>query len=389
MDKTNRFCAEWIFDGHTFHRNASIDFHQDGSVLAVPQANANMRDPFLPGLIMPAFINTHCHLELSHLKGQVPKHTGLVDFLLHVNTRREHDEAFIQQQMQLAEQEMWRQGIVAVGDISNTLDSLSIKKNKRLHYHTFVETFGLSEEHALQRFNHSASIFEAFHLQGNASLVLHAPYSLSESLIRFVDDFNQNRISTLHNQECDAENEFIQHGIGDFMRLTEHILPNYKAVAKRKRSLQYMLDQLIHTHNLILVHNTVTNKYDVEHALQNSKKLFWCLCPNANLYIENKLPDVLMLQNEGCQLTIGTDSLASNVGLSIWNELCTLKHHFPTLDWQDLLRWATLNGAEALKMDQQVGSLHPGKKPGLLHLPQFDPTTIPSYDTPIHWLVEA
>jgi cytosine/adenosine deaminase-related metal-dependent hydrolase len=107
-------------------------------------------------------------------------------------------------------------------------------------------------------------------------------------------------------------------------------------------------------------------------ALSCLPQVFWCLCPNANLYIENHLPDVLQLHKRGVTICVGTDSLASNSRLNILSELQTLKKHFPALPWETLLRWATAHGATALQMQDHIGKLEAGMKPGLLHIKDLD-----------------
>ena len=94
--------------------------------------------------------------------------------------------------------------------------------------------------------------------------------------------------------------------------------------------------------------------------------LFFCLCPNANLYISGQLPDVDLLLRHGCTIVTGTDSLASNHRLSILEELKTLQYRFPHLSTATLLQWATRNGAEALQLDSVLGSFTPGRQPGVL-----------------------
>jgi cytosine/adenosine deaminase-related metal-dependent hydrolase len=130
-----------------------------------------------------------------------------------------------------------------------------------------------------------------------------------------------------------------------------------------------MLSQI---NKLILVHNTVTTKEDIEFAQQTNKELYWCLCPLANLYIENTLPDVNLLYASNCKLVVGTDSLASNDHLSIWDELSVLHAHFPTIPLEEKLRWATSNGAEALGMNSTLGSLENGKQPGIVFIENFN-----------------
>ena len=94
--------------------------------------------------------------------------------------------------------------------------------------------------------------------------------------------------------------------------------------------------------------------------------LSFCLCPNANLYIENTLPPVEMLIKNNCSITLGTDSIASNWSLNILDEMKTLQNHFSFLSLEKLLQWATVNGARALQMDKIFGSFEKGKKPGIV-----------------------
>jgi len=65
---------------------------------------------------------------------------------------------------------------------------------------------------------------------------------------------------------------------------------------------------------------------------------------------------------------IGTDSLASNTSLDILDELKVLHAEYPHLDFNETIKWATINGAKALNVDHELGSLEEGKKPGLVLL---------------------
>jgi cytosine/adenosine deaminase-related metal-dependent hydrolase len=138
-----------------------------------------------------------------------------------------------------------------------------------------------------------------------------------------------------------------------------------------KNALRSTLPMLHHASKLLLVHNTYTTKEDIEWAekqIHDSgskiETLFWCTCPNANLYIENKLPDYRLFIEANACVTIGTDSLASNRSLSVLDELKTISKYFPEIPLQTLLTWATKNGADFLNFNQ-LGSIETGKKPGL------------------------
>jgi cytosine/adenosine deaminase-related metal-dependent hydrolase len=365
------YSADFIFDGHSFLSEGSLlVMSDDGVVEAILHNDTNDSVQHLQGLLMPGMINAHCHLELSHLKGLIPAHTGLVDFLLSVNTGRhtcspeQIDEAIV-----LAEQQMIQNGIVAVGDISNTNDTIRQKQQQQLQYHTFVECVGLLDANAQQRFDYSLNLCREFEKLHSASVVLHAPYSVSDTLIRLVNEMSDNKRTTIHNQECDDENELFLSGNGNFLKLFNAILQDDTFFrASGKNSLQTYLPKLDQQEQLILVHNTVSTEEDIRLAHSLKKELYWCLCPNANRYIENKLPDIPMMMKNDCTMVLGTDSLASNHALSILAEIQTIQHYFPLISLEEMLRWATSNGANALGMHYTLGSFEKGKKPGLVQV---------------------
>ena len=102
--------------------------------------------------ISPGFVNCHCHLELSHLKNVIPPNTGLIDFLCSVVTKRDFPQEVIQEEIIKAEKEMYENGIVAVGDIGNTSDTLDVKKNSKIWWQNFVEVLSLTDEKAEDNF---------------------------------------------------------------------------------------------------------------------------------------------------------------------------------------------------------------------------------------------
>jgi aminodeoxyfutalosine deaminase len=120
------------------------------------------------------------------------------------------------------------------------------------------------------------------------------------------------------------------------------------------------------------VHNTLTSPEDIQAAQAWSDQVYWATCANANLYIENRLPFYQHFIHTGARMTIGTDSLTSNWQLSILEEMKTISRYQSYVHFDTLLQWATLNGAMALGMEDEMGSLEIGKTPGVLVL-SYDP----------------
>ena len=328
----------------------------------------------LTGILCPGFINAHCHLELSHLKGHIPKHTGLVDFVFKVINERHFAADEILAAIETAENEMLRNGIVAVGDICNNSLTIPQKSKGRLSYHNFIEASGFVPEFAKARFGKSVAIFDEYQSGIKyqvSSISPHAPYSVSAEMFEMINNFPNNNLITIHNQETAAEDEFFEKGTGDFLRLYQQLGIDISFFQPGARSsLQTWLPYFTKEQSIILVHNVCTSKEDLfflQRSTNNDQRsTFLCLCPNANLYIGNILPDVNMLMQHTDNIVLGTDSLASNEHLSILEEIKTLQNNFKEPDLETLLKWATSNGAGALQMNDSLGSFEKGKQPGVL-----------------------
>jgi cytosine/adenosine deaminase-related metal-dependent hydrolase len=323
------------------------------------------------GIITPGFVNAHCHLELSHLKGLIPEKTGIVNFAGHVIGKRNSiSEEIKQEAIRLADEEMQRNGIVAVGDISNDDSTVEVKWKSKIHYHTFIELIGFNPANAQKIYDAGVELRKKYTSKNLiATLAPHAPYSVSLALMNLIANENDGKSTTIHNQESKAENEFFEKGTGDFLKLYESLSLNIDYFkANTKSALQSYLQNLVSTKNLALVHNTFSSEDDIRFAEKISSNLFWCLCPNANLYIEQSLPNAPLLMQNNCKIVIGTDSLASNHQLSITDELNKLIKQFPAISINQALSWATKSGAEFLGMQNEFGSIEKGKKPGLVLL---------------------
>src|SRR5690606_2372415 len=114
------------------------------------------------------------------------------------------------------------------------------------------------------------------------------------------------------------------------------------------------------SHSLILVHNVKTSKDDLEQISKNKSSLpllYWCVCPNANLYINGRLPGEHLFQQQSSQIVVGTDSLASNRTLSVLEELKMLQQHYPELMLTERLKGASIKGTRARRIDVVYGSV--------------------------------
>ena len=327
----------------------------------------------LDGVLSPGFVNCHCHLELSHMKGLIPEQTGLVDFVFKVVNERHFPDEEILDAISKAESEMLVNGIVAVGDICNNTLTLSQKQKQNLAYYNFIEVSGWMPAISQARFERSFGFYRSFEesqklkVKSQNSLSPHAPYSVSNELWELITPYFKNKTVTIHNQETNFEDTLFEKGEGDFTRMYEMMKMDTSFFNPTgKSSLRSYINKLDQAKQVLLVHNTFTKEEDVLFVNRELSNVNWCLCINANLFIEKAVPPVDQFRKNHCQIVIGTDSLASNWSLSVLDELKTITQRFPSVPLNELLQWATINGAKALQMDDVLGSFDKGKQPGIL-----------------------
>ena len=365
-----KFTADHIFTGNEIiDSNFVLITTAEGVVTGiVAKEDAGSDIEVLEGMLCPGFINAHCHLELSHLKNVIPAGTGLVQFVQQVITQRSPlDEAKLLA-MHAAETEMYNSGIVAIGDICNTADTISIKQKSKLHWHNFIEVSGFVNAAAMQRLEAAKTIAALFAAeQQKHSLSPHAPYSVSKTLFEQLNIETCNQLITIHNQECAAEDELYQNKTGNFLSLFKNFGIDISSFAPTgKTSLQSWLPFFANNQSVISVHNTFTSHADIAFASQHPH-LYFCLCINANKYIEQKIPPIDLLRKNKANIILGTDSYASNWHLNILEEIKTIQQATSfNIPLQEILQWATINGAHALQMDDVLGSFEKGKKPGVI-----------------------
>jgi cytosine/adenosine deaminase-related metal-dependent hydrolase len=358
-------------------KRAIITTLDNGTIVSIDDNGGDLAEKhsveYYNGIIIPGFVNTHCHLELSHMKGKIQKGGGLGVFLSNVSKNRNEGADLITSSAGKADKDMFREGISLCADICNTPLSFSIKQRSSIKYLSLLEVFGIDRAKAEIR------IAELDKLASQAveagipfQMVPHAAYSMSLSLLRLLKTRTvENKVTSVHFMETEGEKVFLSSHSGPLLEIFSESGMLTSSLETPGSHARLALEEISPSGNLILVHNTFADRETIN-AVNERGKVFWCLCPNSNLYIENRIPPVGMMAAEGCEIVIGTDSLASNTRLSIIEELKTIQKNFPALSVEDLVKWSTFNGAKALGELERFGTIETGKNPGLLLLQNVD-----------------
>ncbi|MGE0089596.1 MAG: amidohydrolase family protein [Bacteroidales bacterium] len=361
-------------------KNGIVEMDDDGSISNIIDTKGQLTESrnleFYNGVIVPGFVNTHCHLELSELKGQLSQGLtipGFISKMISYKKQVDTDKAIAAATFH--DELMQQNGIVAVADIVNSSITTDLKTQSKIYYHNLIELIGLGKNET-DIFNKGLQIYQDFKSLGlSASMVPHAPYSVSENLFDLLGRFavENNSILSIHNQESEAENNMFRNKNGKLVDLFSTIGINLDDWTPTGQNSAYFLLQKLPKENVCLfVHNLYSTKNELNAIYHGFKDSYFVLCPLSNYYIENKYPNLDNFLPFTDKITIGTDSLASNYKLSILDEMKTLVRLKPSISFETILQWATINGARALKIDQSVGSLEINKKPGLNLISDFD-----------------
>lgn len=332
---------------------------------------------FYNGIIVPGFVNAHTHLELSNMKDVLTPGSHLIDFLLGIDKMR-CKPANAEECIKIADLYMWRHGISAVCDICNTALTAQTKSQSKIKYKNCIELIGTT----LQRIEKDKIQYETvkseFLKNGIKEIdiraVAHAPYSVSPQLFEVINLLNTNKsLYTIHNQESESENEMYRYGKGDIKESFPLAGIDTEPIpVTGKSSLQSCADYFREYQNVILVHNTFTSVEDALFATQLIKNIYWCLCPKSNLLLEHTLPSDNLLRCKDLKFVIGTDSLSSNNKLDILDEMLTIQNNYSFVNFDFLIEAACKNGAEALNLQDSLGTIEKGKTPGLVYIDNFD-----------------
>jgi len=346
------------------------------------------------GVLIPAMVNAHCHLELSYMRGRIAPRGisggGIAAFARGVERVRADVAAGVISQADILEAvsywdaRMAADGIGLVGDICNDSVTFITKERSAIDYRSFIELFGFGRgaEQRARALLEQAAASSAAGLA--ASTTPHSTYSVSDSrfaaAVEGLDGADHANLPPLsiHFMEDAAEAELFRRrgalwewyrGLG-LDRKAEFDLLHWGSPVER------IVGQVPAGRRTMLIHNTFIGQHELD-ALQKhfGDNLTLVLCPRSNLYITGQLPPVEMLRRSGVRIAVGTDSLASNVSLSMVDELKLLAgvgassgaranasgEAAAPVPLEELLRWTTINGAEALGFGAQYGAIEAGR----------------------------
>lgn len=336
-------------------------------------------------VLMPGLINAHTHLELSWMAEDRPPAPTYVDWVRNLVARRAAGAP--QTARAAAEQALAASvaaGTVALADVANDAWAPGVLARSGLPGVAFLEVYGFRTADAEPILAAAAERLDAVESDPDVAeararlhveLTPHAPHTCSHPLLRALAGraaAAHARLS-IHVAESPAECELLATGRGPMAELLrERGAWDDSFKAPGQSPVEY-LDRLGMLHaRTLAVHCVHLDHQDVS-KLQ-ARGVTVVTCPRSNQMLGVGKAPVQRLLTSGVPVALGTDSLASNTDLSVFVELAALRDEHPELPPAAALRIATLNGATALGLAKDLGSLEPGKLAKLVAVPLDDPT---------------
>jgi cytosine/adenosine deaminase-related metal-dependent hydrolase len=258
-------------------------------------------------------------------------------------------------------------GTTLVGDISNTMASYGPLANSPLHAVVFREMLGFSptDQDALVADASAQLAALPSHPRLRATIVPHAPYSVSPALMQSIGRATVGRPFSIHLGESVEEMQFLHDGTGAWRALLESLgVWNASWTAPAAGPVAYLQQLGLITRSLVAVHGVQLADAELETLASAGATLV--TCPRSNRWTGAGDPPIDRFYGSGVRVAIGTDSLASVDDLNMFAELAAVRRLAPSVPARALLESATRNGADALGFGSELGTLDPGKRADLI-----------------------
>jgi aminodeoxyfutalosine deaminase len=325
--------------------------------------------------ILPALVNAHTHLELSYLHGRVPPSTSFNDWVMALMAlRRDHPDPTAPAILEAARHAIARaraSGTGLFGDVSNTLVTVPLLRDAGMAAHVFYELIGFSHPDPAGRVREARAAADAAAIDAGGvrvSLAPHAPYSVSSALfmaIRSDVDAHPDSVTTVHLGESAAEVELLRQGSGPARVMLERLgVWSNEWQIPGVSPTEYVAALGFLGADSLVVHGVQFTREDLARVKTAGSPLV--SCPRSNSYVGVGAPPLASFYAAGLPVAFGTDSLASVADLNMFAELAEARRIAPTVSARELLRSATLTGAQALRFDDDYGSIAAGKRAALI-----------------------
>ncbi len=339
-------------------------------------------------IILPGLINAHCHLELGMVRGQLPRGESFPIWANRLRKVLENIGAEVYREAaKLGIMECLKNGITTIVDVGNSGAALNELANLPIRSFGYLEVLGLNPKISVEKFSQAQAMIadRSYKSKSESSLspslfsagiTCHAPFSCSVELQKLIakNSVLENGPYCLHVAESAEEISMFRDGHGPLMDFCRRIFPDL-ILENQHSPIRFLNHHGLIPEGSLFAHCNFMDEEDMR--ILSEKSVSIVHCPRSKEFFNHGGFDPFTIKKHGINICLGTDSLASNEGFNLFEEMTIFHSHYPNFSFREILEMATVNGAKALGLEGQIGVLQPGAKAdfigiGLRHHPDYD-----------------
>jgi cytosine/adenosine deaminase-related metal-dependent hydrolase len=327
--------------------------------------------------LLPGFVNTHSHLELTAMRGLL-EDLGFREWIARLTSIKYTilSAEDLLDSARFGALEALAAGVTTIGDTCDSGAALDALLEAGMRGIVFQEVFGPDVAQAPDSMRKLSDKVDALQRRAGvdgrvrAGISPHAPYTVSGELFRRATAFAIERglPVAIHAAESEDEERFVRDGEGPF---AEGLARRGIAFEPRRSStIAYLASLGVLACKPLLIHAVTATGEDLDLVAASGARV--AHCPKSNAKLGHGAAPLRAMLERGIAVGLGTDSVASNNVCDLIDEARTATliartraGDFRALAARDALRLATLGGAEALGLASEIGTIEAGKRADL------------------------
>ncbi|MGI9427905.1 MAG: amidohydrolase family protein [Bythopirellula sp.] len=320
-------------------------------------------------ILLPGLVNSHTHLEFSNLDTPLgDQGISLPEWIRLVIANRKQQTSATAGVL-LGLRESLRAGVTSLGEIST---AKTIPAEVALpELIAFQEVIGFSAGRVESVLAELEQRLQPQQENYRSGISPHAPYTVHPVLLERMVELSQSQHlpMAMHLAESQEELQLIGENRGPFRDLLEERSMWDSQVFASGRQPMNFLELLAQSERSLVIHGNYLTQAEIDYVAEHRHRMSVVYCPRTHAYFGHETYPLTAMLGAGVRVAVGTDSRASNPDLHLLDELRFVAIEFESIPPEQILALGTINGAEALGLAREVGSISPGKLANLTAVP--------------------